>query len=344
MVAPAIPIKNLYYLLCYAWDQLEQAALIDVSGAPTTELVDLLAAVLCDGIRHLSRRGLEQGYQYYEEELSGVRGRIDLSSSSGQIALVRGNAICRYDDLTVNTLANQLIKSTLRAISRVTTLDQGLRKRVRSYHRGFRDVQEVQISEALFQLVQIHANNRFYRFLLNVCELVFSSLLVDQSSGEYRFRDFIRDERRMPRLFQKFLFNFAKRECKQWTTQIEQIKWKATSETDVGISLLPRMETDISLTQQHRHMIVDAKFYRETLSSYYDSEKVHSANLYQMISYLLNREPHDDVNVSGMLLYPQVDRKLRERYNILGCEVAICTMDLSQPWKCIDSELRELFS
>ena len=34
MTAPRIPIQNLYYLLCYAWNRLPQNKLVDVSGVP----------------------------------------------------------------------------------------------------------------------------------------------------------------------------------------------------------------------------------------------------------------------------------------------------------------------
>ena len=61
MDAPRIPIQNLYYLLCYAWNHLKQGEMVDVSNVPSTELVDLFAVVLCQGVEHLARRGLEQG-------------------------------------------------------------------------------------------------------------------------------------------------------------------------------------------------------------------------------------------------------------------------------------------
>ena len=41
-----IPIQNIYYLLCYAWDKLEEKELIDVDPVGMTELVDLFARVL----------------------------------------------------------------------------------------------------------------------------------------------------------------------------------------------------------------------------------------------------------------------------------------------------------
>ena len=46
MTAPRIPIQNLYYLLCYAWNRLPQGKLVDVSGVPATELANLFAHVL----------------------------------------------------------------------------------------------------------------------------------------------------------------------------------------------------------------------------------------------------------------------------------------------------------
>lgn len=36
MTAPAIPIENIYYLFCYAWNRFEeaQAALVGATGSP----------------------------------------------------------------------------------------------------------------------------------------------------------------------------------------------------------------------------------------------------------------------------------------------------------------------
>ena len=38
---PKIPIQNIYYLLCYAWNRLEERDIVDVSGIDSTNLVDL---------------------------------------------------------------------------------------------------------------------------------------------------------------------------------------------------------------------------------------------------------------------------------------------------------------
>ena len=57
-----IPIQNIYYLLCYAWDKLEEKELVDVDPAGMTELVDLFARVLSAGTNHVLKRGFDRNY------------------------------------------------------------------------------------------------------------------------------------------------------------------------------------------------------------------------------------------------------------------------------------------
>ena len=41
-----IPVLNIYYMLCYAWNTLEEAELVDAGTEGVKELHDLLARVL----------------------------------------------------------------------------------------------------------------------------------------------------------------------------------------------------------------------------------------------------------------------------------------------------------
>ena len=104
------------------------------------------------------------------------------------------------------------------------------------------------------------------------------------------------------------------------------------------------METDISLRDENRTIIIDTKYYKKTLQSYYDSESIHSANLYQLFAYLKNLEAKNDqdAQAEGILLYPVVNKKLRLKYKMHGHTVRINTVDLAQDWKSIKKELLEL--
>jgi 5-methylcytosine-specific restriction enzyme subunit McrC len=223
-------------------------------------------------------------------------------------------------------------------------LHHDLRKRVRSLLRDLASIGDSEIATDSFRKCQVHSNNRFYRFLLNVCQLIHQASLVDQNPGSLRFRDFERDERRMARVFQDFLFNFMRIHQPDAQVRREQIGWKAHSLTDPGLALLPRMETDISLRRGGDRLIIDAKYYQKTLTDYYDAPKIHGENLYQLLSYLSNAGTIPGETLSGMLIYPRVDRTLRERYTIQGYTVYISTLDLSQEWRTIEHELREIMS
>ena len=342
MQEPRIPIQNLYFLLCYSWDQLEQGELVDVSRCSSSDLADLFTLVLSDGVKHLARRGLEQGYDTQTDELSSLRGRIDAYGSARRFLPFQGKAICHFDELTGNTLNNQILKATLRSLSSAVGLDESLRREAVKVYKSLHGIDDVEVSLQTFRRVQLHSNTRFYKFLLNVCEFVHTASMIDSKTGGMRFRDFIRDERAMARVFEHFLFNFIRKEVNEVVVKRDRIAWQASSLSDPDLNLLPSMNTDISVTRGGARLIIDAKYYANALSSYWDTSKLHSHNLYQLMSYLTNYPSAENESLSGMLIYPRVDRNLRERYLVQGYPVSICTVDLNQHWKKVHEEIIEL--
>lgn len=188
-MANSIPIQNVYYLLCYAWNRLEQAAIADTGNLPTTKLADLFATVLCSGIDHLARRGLEKCFDTQHETLSGIRGRIDFAGSLRKNSFIQGKAVCVFDELSLNTIANGIIKTTVEQLLKYGELDRELRARLRAVARSLRDIKEIKLTSALFSKVQVSSNRAFYSFLLDVCEFVYNSWLVDEENGDRKFRD-----------------------------------------------------------------------------------------------------------------------------------------------------------
>lgn len=342
MEASAIPIRNIYFLLCYAWNRLQEGELVDISKLRSTELVDLFALVLLGGINHLARRGLEQGYQIKEEEVVSLRGRLELVASARRMLLIHGRALCTFDEMSVDTLQNRILKATVRVLSAVPTVDRGLRKRLVDAYRSLDGIQDIRLAHSTFRSVQLHSNNRFYRFLLNVCELVSGAWLVDERTGSYVFRDFLRDERQMALLFQNFVFNFWRLEATGASVSREQLRWLAKSTSDPDLLHLPRMDTDITLVRGERKVIVDTKYYKQTLNRFYDAETVHAANLYQIMAYVRTASRSFPLTVEGMLLYPTVDRRLRLSYDIEGFKIRVCTVSLGGEWQEIRDELLEL--
>jgi 5-methylcytosine-specific restriction enzyme subunit McrC len=347
-MASPIPIKNIYYLLAYAWNRLPESEIVDVSTVDSHELADLFAAVLVNGIHHLLRRGLDQSYLAKQEELAGIRGRINIGVTARRMLAPHGRAYCEFDELQVDTLPNQILRASVNQLIGVPSLDKKLRMKLRGLNRELGGISEVPLSRSMFRSVQLHSNNRFYRFLLSICELILTMSLVDKGRGDFRFRDFVRDDKSMARLFESFVFNFYRLERPDLDIRKERIYWRASSANDPELRFLPTMETDISVRDKPhtQTLIIDTKFYKETFQRFYDTEKLHSSNLYQLLTYLnnLNYREGADSEAQGMLLYPVVEKSARLSYQLTGREIRICTVNLAADWREIRSELHSLLS
>ena len=125
------------------------------------------------------------------------------------------------------------------------------------------------------------------------------------------------------------------------TANASQISWQL----DNNISdLLPVMQTDIMLSQGNRILIVDAKYYLHTMQKQFDTYSIHSGNLYQIFTYVKNKEveladkPHV---VSGLLLYAKTNETLlpNQTYHMSGNKISVKTLDLDCDFEKIAEQL-----
>ena len=108
----SIPIRNLYYLLLYAYDALDESDVADAGSLPETRIADLFAHVLDSGVNHLLRRGLDRGYVSHRDAIPGVRGRIDLSATVKANTMARARAVCEFDEFTADVTHNRILRAT----------------------------------------------------------------------------------------------------------------------------------------------------------------------------------------------------------------------------------------
>ena len=91
-------------------------------------------------------------------------------------------------------------------------------------------------------------------------------------------------------------------------------------------------------------LVIDTKFYEETLSRSFGDPKFHSNNLYQIYAYLRTQEDRGPSfrDAKGMLLYPNVGVGVSERIEVQGHEIRIETIDLADEWEQIEGNLLDL--
>ena len=241
---------------------------------------------------------------------------------------------------------NRIIKTTMGRLIRCDALESDLRNRLLGVYRRLHDVTPLDLCPNVFARVMLHRNNAFYGFLLHVCRLIYDNLLIDEKTGEAKFKDFLRDERKMARLFERFVYNFFRREQTTFQVKGERIDWQDVSADEDSLRLLPTMNTDVSLLSSDRHIVFDAKYYVNTLQSHYGSETVHSGNLYQMFAYLKNLQCAESGKrkVEGVLLYPTVAKTLDLEYSVHGHRLRVATLDLNTHWTQIRQRLLELLN
>lgn len=341
-----IPIQNIYFLLCYAWDQLDEGREIDITADDCHSLDELFARVLTNGTQSLLRRGLDRDYLPHREETASLRGRFDLTGSMARQTWRHGRMVCEFDDLSHDILHNRILKTTLELLANNRSLHRETLELLHQQLKILQPISPIQITSRLFRQVRLHRNNRSYRFLLNICELIHDSLLPTEQTGQSRFRDFIRDEKQMPFLFEKFVRNFYRREQSQFEVGAIKPKWNAKGDPE-DLAVLPEMRTDVSLRSKTRTIIIDCKFYKEALkaSQFTERKKVHSGNLYQLYTYL--RSAHHDPrwsNSEGILLYPAVGHSFDHRVTLDQHPVRVCSVDFNQAWTQISKSLVALVS
>ena len=104
---------------------------------------------------------------------------------------------------------------------------------------------------------------------------------------------------------------------------------------------LPAMQTDIFLRFHEKILILDAKYYSQTLQQQFHKETLHSANLYQIYTYVKNQDAAHTGNVSGLLVYAKTQEAITPDclFNLGGNQIGARTLDLNQDFRQITAQL-----
>ena len=79
-----IRIQNIYYMLSYAFQVLNEQGYKQVTTEKFENFAELCAAILIKGVSLQIKRGLNREYLIKTESLSLLHGKIDIASSLNQ--------------------------------------------------------------------------------------------------------------------------------------------------------------------------------------------------------------------------------------------------------------------
>lgn len=335
-----IRVRNVFHMLAYAFSALREQGYRAVATEDFENAAELCAAILERGVSLQLKRGLGQEYVNRSEARSSLRGTIKVTESVKSQAIWRRQLVCSYDEFSVDTTMNRVIKATVALLVR-SDISRARKKSLKKLMVYFANVREIDLHTVNWNM-RYDRNNRTYRMLMAVCWLVVKGLLQTQSDGSVRMMDFF-DEQRMSRLYEKFILEYYRREHPRLRASASFVEWALDDGMSDG---LPAMRSDITLSARGRVLIIDAKYYKSTMQSNFDKKTVHSGNLYQIFAYVKNKQAvleraGESVEVSGMLLYAATDEEVLPdvTYRMSGNQIGVRTLDLDRPFEEIRAQL-----
>ncbi|WP_442545184.1 5-methylcytosine-specific restriction endonuclease system specificity protein McrC [Arthrobacter sp. KN11-1C] len=343
MTDRSIAIRNVYVMMAYAFRAIRSDGSDRIAAETFDHLHDLLAEILVRGVGAQVKRGLHRDYLRRSDDLATVRGRIDVARTVATRSKVRGRLVCEFDEYEPDTPYNQALKSVMVLLIRHGEVSTPRRDALRRLLPYLDAVTLVPPTSIRWGGLTYHRANYSYRLLLGVCELVVRGLLPTQAAGAAKLASWVSDDA-MSSLYERFLRGYYAAHHPEFSPAASNVAWDFDEARALGAEQLPAMRTDVTLRRGRRTLIIDAKYYSRSVQvGMWGKATIHSANLYQVLTYVKNADVNRDGSVSGLLLYARTDAPKQPDLDVMiqGNRIGARTLDLDQPWVDLRAQLED---
>lgn len=335
-------IKNVYYMLAYAFQELRRDNYKEIAGEDFDNIYQLFAEILAKGIAHQLKQGLHKSYEAKNDDLPTLKGKLDINGTIDNRLQKRMLMSCNYDELSENNTFNQIVKTTAELLINEKTVKSKQRQELRKLMLFFANVDSIDVKSIKWNSLRFDRNSRTYQMLLNICYFVIKDLLMTTETGKHKIYGFSDDN--MSRLFEKFVLEYYKRWHSELKPKAKKIDWNIDYEVS-DTTLLPDMKTDILLQGQKRTLIIDTKYYESNLQQQFDKWTIHSPNIYQIHSYVMNYDKNHTGKVDGMLLYAKTNADIQPHGDIFtndGNILKFRVLDLNKDFNNLKIQLETI--
>ena len=337
-------VKNIYYMLCYSFygEQLNEKDESSLGEEAFENIYNLFSLLLCLILKKQIKKGLHKEYINVDDELSTIRGKIDLNKTINNNSLVRKKIYCDFDEYSENCLLNQIIKTTMFYLLKSNKIGSTIKDEIKRLLNYFSNVEVIDIKSIKWDQVKFNRNNLSYKYVVDLCRLILKGLIVSDKNGNNKFKEFL-DDTRISAIYE----NFIKAYYRKHYPELNASSKKLYLNDKPMLDFIPMMKTDITIEFEDRMLIIDAKFYNKIIRENYLNARcrtISSNNLYQIMAYVDNQDPYKTGNVSGMLLYAQTVNEptidIKQQLNMHT--IMVKTLDLNESWENIKTQLNNI--
>jgi len=339
-----IPVKNIYIMFLYAWRKHLEGKIVKIDAEEYTDLQNLSAKILNNGLNHLFKRGLTRDYRSKTDDIKSVKGKINFNTTIKKNLLMNGRVNCGFDEFDEDNIQNQIIKATISKLIKTNNIDQENKNNLIKQKIRFSGVSDIRLQRSHFSGIRFNANNNFYDFLLRICKLIFSSMLPSEELGRYKFKEPTDYDRR--KLFEIFIREFYKIEQDEFSVASKRLNWGFEAITADSAEFVPEMITDMTLSNENRKIIIDTKFTQALRPDQHDDQRyrIKEGHLYQIYAYMKNTEVSENQSLEGMLLYPSIDGDVDHQFIKDGNKISVKSINLNQDFEGIKTDLKRVIA
>lgn len=334
-----ILIRNVYYMLSYAFQELRRNNYEYISKEDFEYIQDLFAEILYKGISFQLKQGLYREYIERRDTLSVLRGKLDMKETFRNRIKRHQVLSCEFDELSEDNVFNQILKTAAWLLIREKLVSAKRKKHLKSLMPFFDGVSVIDPLSIHWDMLRSQRGNQTYKMLMNICYFIMDGMLMTTDAGSYKMATFSDDH--MSRLFEKFVLEYYRFHHNALSPKPDHILWNITDSAEASIAFLPSMKTDITLHKGERTLIIDTKYYGRMMQEQFDKQTVHSGNLYQIFSYVKNLDKNNTGLVSGMILYARTQEAVAPDLDAhFGLNrIMVRTLDLNQNFEGIKAQL-----
>lgn len=327
-------------MLSYAFQVLKQKNYEKIKSERFTNIENLFASILSTALAQQLKQGLHKDYTAVNNDLNTVKGKINLSETIRNKICHKRMINCDFDEYSENNIYNQIIKTSAYYLLTNGAVDNSHKANLKKILFYFNSVDIIDKTTIQWSTIHFNKNNQNYTMLINICYFILHDLLLSNESGNKKILHFT--EEHMPKLYEKFVLEYYKKHYKGLLhINSSQIDWYLPNGD--SSQFLPKMQSDVCIwDNQNNTLIIDTKYYTHTLAtSQFDKKILHSNNLYQIFTYVKNKDTANSGKVSGMLLYAKTNEEIvpNEKFLMGKNKIQIKTLDLNKNFSEISNQL-----
>lgn len=294
-VTDAMLRTRLIHMLAVVHDLPIEAGAMTRLGYQRDTVLELLIRLFCARLTDAVRQGMPRQYLMHEDDLTTLRGRLDVTRQFSTLAVSSQKLACRFDALSPDIALNQVMRAAVTKLSRLAAAPDNHRS-LRELNFIYADVAHIPASALRWDQIVLDRTNQRWRDLLSLARLFLSDRHQQTSAGTIDghallFEMNVLFEKYVERLLSLALAGTGLRVSSQGGHR------DCLYEGDTGRF---RTRPDVIIRQGEQiALIIDTKWKRMTPRIDDLKQGVSQADVYQLMAY---GRLYDCPNV--MLLYP----------------------------------------